>query len=82
MPLYHYACAACGKIMRRICTPEESQKLPVCCNNNMTRTPKPATLRVVEVLDNGAMSKKLERLSEAERLFHERAQATKKQRGR
>jgi hypothetical protein len=41
----------------------------------LVRTPKPPTSQVTEVLDNGAMPKRLERLADAERLYRERAEA-------
>ena len=79
MPLYHYRCETCEKEARRICTPEQSQAAPVCCEHPMVREPHPVSTRCTEVLDNGAMVKKLERLTDAERLFRERAEITKKQ---
>lgn len=79
MPLYCYQCSTCKKTARRICSPDESKTAPICCEKPMKRTPKPITSRCVEVLDNGVMPKKLERLVDAERLFRERAEATKKE---
>ena len=80
MPLYYFECQTCKKTVRRVCSPKDL-KAPVCCGGSMTRTPRPPTSRCVEVLDNGVMTKRLERLTDAERLYHERAEATKKQRG-
>lgn len=79
MPMYYYQCEACKKTVRRICSPEQSTDLPKCCSGAMVRTPKPPTSRSVETLDNGLMVKRIERLTEAERLFHERADAVQKQ---
>jgi hypothetical protein len=43
----------------------------------MVRDEQPPSVRVVETIDNGIMPKKVERLSEAERLFKERADQNK-----
>ena len=81
MPLFYYKCSICKKPGRRICSPEEAEEHPpLCCGVPMVRAPQGPTARVVETLDNGVMTKKLERLADAERLFHERAQATEKER--
>lgn len=79
--MYYYVCGACQEGRRRICSPAEAKTPPPCprCGKTMARSPKGMTSRTVEVLDNGVMTKKLERLADAERLFHERAEATKKQ---
>jgi hypothetical protein len=79
MPMYYYQCETCKKERRRICSPEESGKAPSCCGQPMKRAPRACTSRCVETLDNGLMTKSLERLTDAERLFHERAEVTKKQ---
>jgi hypothetical protein len=68
----------CSAEKRRVCSAEEAQCPPECCGQAMKRTPRGATSRVVESLDNGVMTKRLERLADAERLFRERAKATKK----
>ena len=44
----------------------------------MVRAARGVSSRCVETLDNGVMGRKLERLTDAERLYHERAEATKK----
>lgn len=77
MPLYHFRCEACLTVKRRILTPEQSKNASeTCpeCGAGMVRDVKPPTARVVEVLDNGAMSRRVERLADAERLFREHAE--------
>ena len=78
MPLYYYQCSVCFKESRRICSPEESKTPPLCCEKPMVRAARGVSSRCVETLDNGVMGRKLERLTDAERLYHERAEATKK----
>ena len=43
------------------------------CGAEATREAQGGSSMVMETLDNGVMSKKLERLADAERLFHDRA---------
>ncbi len=91
MPLFYYRCVKCGQAQRKIQTPEEAEKLQVCgkpvegkteaCGYTLRREPKPPSTRVVETLDNGVMTKRLERLADAERLFAERNEAVKKNQG-
>lgn len=79
MPLYYFQCSKCLKEQRRILTLEESKKEQACdCGYSLRRTPKPPSSRVTETLDNGVMTRKLERLADAERLFAERHEITKK----
>lgn len=79
MPLYYYRCCKCLKAQRRIQTPEEAAKLQGCdCGYSLRREPRPPTAQVMETLDNGVMTKRLERLADAERLFEERDQVNKK----
>jgi hypothetical protein len=89
MPLYYYVCSKCYQPQRKIQTPEEATKVQVCgkpvpgktdaCKYTLRRDPRPPSSRVTEVLDNGAMNKRLERLADAERLFSERNEVVKKQ---
>lgn len=82
MPLYYYLCGSCKKPQRRLLTPEESQApLPCSCGGALARTPVPPSSQAVETLDNGIMTKRLERLADAETLFRERNEAVKKSRG-
>ena len=79
MPLYYFQCCKCCKPQRKILTVEEAKKLQFCdCGYTLRRTPVPPSSQVTETLDNGAMTKKLERLADAERLFAERNEAVKK----
>lgn len=82
MPLYYFQCETCGKEFRRILKPEEATSQPCACGSTLKRDPHPPSSRVTEVLDNGLMTKRIERLADAERLFRERNEATRKsQRG-
>ena len=70
MPLFFFECA-CGKQSKRLL--KKAEDVQDCeCGAKPTRTPQPMTSRVVEVLDNGIMSRRLERPADAERLFRER----------
>lgn len=48
------------------------------CGLEMVRDPRPPSSRVTEVLDNGLMNKRLERLADAERLFADRHEAVER----
>ncbi len=75
MPLFNYECDFCGGIIKRILTVDESQKEVFCktCQSVLRRIHKPASSQVKEVLDNGIMTRKIERYSDAEELFYDRA---------
>jgi hypothetical protein len=78
MPMYRCRCKACGKSIRKLLSIEvyQSGKLPLHdCGGELTREATGPTTRVVEVLDNGIMPRKVERLAEAPRMAHERAVA-------
>jgi hypothetical protein len=75
MPLYKYQCQVCGKELRRICDAQEALTPPECCSKVAVRTPSGASSRCTEIIDNGIMTKKIERLVDAERLFKERHEA-------
>jgi hypothetical protein len=81
MPLFYYRCAN-DHAQRKIQTPEEAALPQVCCKPDcataLVREPRPPSTRVTETLDNGLMTKRLERLADAERLFAERNEAVKK----
>lgn len=90
MPLYYYRCCKCGQSQRKIQAPEEAVKLQECsrdipgkgpCGYVLQREPRPPSTQVMETLDNGVMTKRLERLADAERLFKERNEAVKKSQG-
>jgi len=51
------------------------------CKHPMARDIKPASSRILETLDSGLMSRRVERPADAERLFKERADADNKAKG-
>jgi len=55
-------------------------KCPIC-KVPMTRESEAPTSRVVEVLDSGLMSRRVERPADAERLYKERADKDNKDKG-
>jgi putative FmdB family regulatory protein len=77
VPLYYFTCDACKTDVRRILTPARAGAAVACpkCKGELRRTPKGATANVIERLDNGLMTKAVERPAEAERLYKERAEA-------
>lgn len=72
MPLFNYACSNCNFIKRSL-----KSDPPTCpaCNIHMVRKLEGPTTKILETLDNGIMTKKVERLSDAERIFKERHEA-------
>jgi len=79
MPLFVYWCNACAVEVRKICPPERANDEVKCraCGAAVSRQPQGASTTVYETLDNGLMPRRLERFSEAERLFKERSKAHK-----
>ena len=73
MAAFYFTCKVCQKPQRRIVRAEEVPTLTCECGGQLERTPSPPTTQVMETLDNGAMPRRVERLSEAERLFKERS---------
>lgn len=71
MGFFWFQCESCSK--RRL---QPNKKADPCsgCGGKTVWTPKTPSSHVVEALDNGAMPRRLERLSEAERLYKERAE--------
>lgn len=71
MPLFYWKCNECNVQLTRIYSFKESQNGEICskCNNKMTRSEKGVNAQVYETLDNGLMSKKIERLADAQRIF-------------
>lgn len=76
MALYHFICQGCGEATRRILEPSEVNGL-TCkgCGAALKRDPQPPSTQVLERLDNGAMARRVERLSNAEQLYRDRANA-------
>lgn len=74
MPVYNFHCQACEAPLRRLLAKEAKGQPGVCpkCGGALIRDFKPPSMIVVERLDNGAMSKALERFADAEEVFRER----------
>jgi hypothetical protein len=84
MPLYYFGCpdSSCAVTTRRLLPPKEvrlAEETCPKCGKLMLRQANAPTARVTEVIDNGIMTRRLERLADAERLFTERNEAVKKQ---
>jgi ribosomal protein L37AE/L43A len=80
MPVYHFKCPNCGFADRKILTPEAVRVINFHCKKcatKMERNAQPPTTQITETLDNGVMVRKLERLADAEQIFHERAHGKK-----
>lgn len=76
MPLFNFVCE-CGAKVRKILTPEQAKRGWLCvqCGQEMDREAKAPTTAVKESLDNGSMSRTVERFSNAEELYRERARS-------
>lgn len=83
MPSYSLTCSTCGRSRKRILVrpfkqlSDAEQSAFLQCENGCERLmtvgdPAPTT-QVLESLDNGMMSRKVERHADAERLWAERA---------
>ncbi len=73
MPMYFYVCEDCGTFARRLrAIADGNTPLECVCKGKMPRSPQPPDTSKVEVLDNGAMRRRLERPADAERLIYER----------
>lgn len=91
MPKYNFTCSTCGARrtriflqpwrMQTIATQEASKRCPRGCTEPMGRDDPAVTTAVVETLDNGAMSRKVERFADAERLYKERAAGDPRNKG-
>jgi putative FmdB family regulatory protein len=74
MPLYRYRCSVCELDVTRIHGAKERPELACAeCGGTLVRNPRGPSTQVVEKLDNGAMGRAVERLADAERLYHERS---------
>ena len=76
MPVFHYICFKCNTPpIRKLLSVTQSKEDQLCliCKEKMKRQPTAPTVQVKEKLDNGAMTKAIERYAEAERLFKERS---------
>ena len=77
MPLIHLICNKCKDTTRRIVRKTNLSNWGNCvkCAGLLERSATGSTSQVMEDLDNGTMRHKVSRLSEAERLYSERAKA-------
>ena len=74
MAIYRFVCDTCGQVVRSLLkTLDLTRKVSHSCGGILIRTPNPPSTHTKEILDNGAMPKSLERFSDAERLYKERA---------
>lgn len=79
MPLYYFLCSDCGDQTRKLLEPSEAKVSPPCkCGGDLKRDPHPPSNQVKETLDNGIMARKVERYSDAEELYRNRARAPTK----
>lgn len=72
MPLYKFKCVACGKRHRVLTSGKAPRTVCDDCGEEMFRDATGPSSRVVEVLDNGIMPRRLERLANAADLAREK----------
>ena len=73
MPVFHYFCSQCQTETKKFFAKGvDSLECPFC-GSEMEREMNGPSARVVEKLDNGVMSRSVERLADAERLYKDRA---------
>lgn len=73
MPVFNYGCRACGATRRVLAEVEPERLFCDVCDWEMERAHEPPTTVTKEVLDNGWMARRVERWSDAERIFKERS---------
>jgi len=74
MPLYRFFCGVCDKTVRKMLEPGQQVQPQYCeCGEPLARSTPAISSEVIETIDNGLMTRRVERHSEAERLFRERA---------
>jgi hypothetical protein len=81
MPRYFFGCDSCGANVHRIfrttfekLLPEKKADAVKCkCGATLVRVHSPPTTQVKEILDNGAMAHRIERLADVERMAKDRA---------
>jgi hypothetical protein len=76
--LYVLTCDKCGVVTRRLInTPEEANAGRPCkqreCTGTLRRTPTPPSLHTKEVFSFGHQVRDVERFTDAEKLYEERA---------
>jgi hypothetical protein len=75
MPLYNFVCSASGKRVRRVLPAGDQEKSQSCaCGSALKRNAVAPSTQTMEVLDNGLMTRRVERLVNAETMARERAQ--------
>lgn len=77
MPLFYFTCEKCGVGKKFLLEPEDAKKERSCseqgCLGAMLRDQRPPSTHVKETLDNGLMTRKVERFKDIEQLMHDRA---------
>ena len=74
MAYYRFTCKACGIVSMLAMHSDQQFEGGKCkCGGDRVRTPNGATSRIVEVRDNGLMSRRVEQLADIERINYERA---------
>ena len=73
MPIYGYKCPGCGAETRRLMSAKEAlAAVLVCsCGVEFQRHVKAPSSQTMEVIDNGARVRRLERLSDAQDIYRE-----------
>lgn len=72
MPIYYYKCELCNISINLL---QDKKIYPDCekCHNRMKRDPKPPSSQIKEVIDNGAMVKRVEVLPDIQKIMKERS---------
>ena len=73
MPIYNFVCNAGHAVRRLLDAPKAGAGVCDECGAELRRAPTGPNSTKMETLDNGAMTKRLERPADAERMASERA---------
>ncbi len=74
MPLYQFICSACAEQTRKILDAGKQKEKHACkCGGELLRDASAPSTQTMETLDNGLMVRRIERLKDAEELYHDRA---------
>lgn len=84
MALFRYRCPACGDEALRLIRPSVEKGVPVAvpcegCGGVAVRDPNPPTANAYERVDNGFMTKAVDKLEDVERMSRERSDRSKEQ---
>ena len=71
MALYYFICNICGKQHKKLST--SSEVVVLCCGQKTVRDPQGVSSRSIETIDNGLMTRKVERLTDITRFREERS---------